>query len=214
LTAAFVAAVPIFCKGTRLRRRAVKIAVNPVLVAVRRNVAALALAAATLIPMVAACFHSGSDQSKPPESSAPASGQGHRGPFFPQCGGINDETVTNLTHVSGLVNTAKNSVGCQWLVGGRFLGTHFFFSWYRGSPIGRERKTEELSRTSVEDINISGHGGFIAIGNQPTLNSLCEVGIQFSDDFIEWSVNFSQKPFPDPCDIAKELTRQSIVNSK
>jgi len=182
---------------------------------VRRNVAALALAAATLVPMAAACSHSGSNQSQSPQSSAQASGQGHHGPFFPQCGGISDETVNQLTQINGLVNTAKNSVGCQWLAGGGILGPHFSFSWYRGSPIGRERKTEELSRSSVEDLNINGHGGFIAVGNDPTLgDSLCEVGIQFADDFIEWSVNFSQKPFPDACNIAKELARQSIANSK
>jgi hypothetical protein len=106
-------------------------------------------------------------------------------------------------------------VGCQWLAGGGILGPHFSFSWYRGSPIGRERKTEELSRSSVEDININGHSGFVAIGNDPALgDSLCEVGIQFADDFIEWSVNFSQKPFPDACNIAKELARESIANSK
>jgi hypothetical protein len=182
---------------------------------VRRNVAAaLALAAAILIP-TAACSDSGSNNSSPTQSSGSASGEGHHGPFFPQCGGISDETVTNLTKVAGLVNTAKNSVGCQWLAGGGIIGPHFSFSWYRGSPIGRERKTEELSRASVEDINIDGHGGFIAIGNEPTLgDSLCEIGIQFSDDFIEWSVSFNQKPFPDPCDVAKELTRQSIANSK
>ncbi|WP_372458181.1 DUF3558 domain-containing protein [Mycobacterium fragae] len=182
---------------------------------VRRNVAAaLALAAAILIP-TAACSDSGSNNSSPTQSSGPASGEGHHGPFFPQCGGISDETVTNLTKVAGLVNTAKNSVGCQWLAGGGIVGPHFSFSWYRGSPIGRERKTEELSRASVEDINIDGHGGFIAIGSEPTLgDSLCEIGIQFSDDFIEWSVSFNQKPFPDPCDVAKELTRQSIANSK
>ncbi|MCV7399375.1 DUF3558 domain-containing protein [Mycobacterium fragae] len=181
----------------------------------RRNVAAaLALAAAILIP-TAACSDSGSNNSSPTQSSGPASGEGHHGPFFPQCGGISDETVTNLTKVAGLVNTAKNSVGCQWLAGGGIVGPHFSFSWYRGSPIGRERKTEELSRASVEDINIDGHGGFIAIGSEPTLgDSLCEIGIQFSDDFIEWSVSFNQKPFPDPCDVAKELTRQSIANSK
>jgi hypothetical protein len=184
-------------------------------VAVRRNVAALALAAATLIPAVAACSHSGSDQSRSTASTAPASGQGQHGPFFPQCGGISDETVTKLTEVTGLVNTAKNSVGCQWLAGGGILGPHFSFSWYRGSPIGRERKTEELSRSSVEDVNIDGHSGFVAVGNDPTLgDSLCEVGIQFSTDFIEWSVNFSQKPFPDACNVAKELARQSIENSK
>jgi Protein of unknown function (DUF3558) len=187
-------------------------------VAVRRNVyktVALALAAAILIPTAAACSDSGSSNSSPTQASGPEPGEGHHGPFFPQCGGIGDETVTNLTKVAGLVNTAQNSVGCQWLAGGGIIGPHFSFSWYRGSPIGRERKTEELSRSSVEDINIDGHGGFIAIGNEATLgDSLCEIGIQFSDDFIEWSVSFNQKPFPDPCDVAKELTRQSIANSK
>src|ERR1700735_3295184 len=165
--------------------------------------------------MAAAYSHSGSNQSQSPESSAPASGEEHHVPFFQPCGGISDETVNQLTQINGLVNTAKNSVGCQWLAGGGILGPHFSFSWYRGSPIGRERKTEELSRSSVEDININGHGGFIAVGNDPTLgDSLCEVGIQFADDFIEWSVNFSQKPYPDACNIAKELARQTIANGK
>jgi Protein of unknown function (DUF3558) len=166
-------------------------------VAVRRNPAALALAASAMIlaSSVAGCSDSGDN--KPGATTS------------------NDQTVTELTKVSGLTNTAKNSVGCQWLAGGGILGPHFSFSWYRGSPIGRERKTEELSRASVDDININGHSGFIAVGNEPNLgDSLCEVGIQFEDDFIEWSISFSQKPFPPPCDIAKELTRQSIANSK
>ncbi|BCQ08221.1 putative lipoprotein LprB [Mycobacterium heckeshornense] len=181
----------------------------------RRSVVALAVVAATSIPVMAACSDSGSSQPQPTQSSSPASAEGQHGPFFPQCGGVSDQTVSELTKVPGLVNTAQNSVGCQWLAGGGILGPHFSFSWYRGSPIGRERKTEELSRTSVEDININGHSGFIAIGSEPTLgDSLCEVGIQFQDDFIEWSVSFNQKPFPDPCDVAKELTRQSIANSK
>jgi Protein of unknown function (DUF3558) len=106
-------------------------------------------------------------------------------------------------------------VVCPWLQGGGILGPHFSFTWYRGSPIGRERKTEELSRASVEDLNIEGHSGFIAVGDDQNLgNNLCEVGIQFQDDFIEWSISFSEQPFPDPCDVAKELTRQSIVNAK
>lgn len=161
------------------------------------------------------CSGSGGNNSGPSVPSTPNNAEGKHGPFFPQCGGVSDETVTQLTKISGLINTAKNSVGCQWLAGGGISGPHFSFSWYRGSPIGRERKTEELSRASVEDININGHGGFIAVGNEASLgDSLCEVGIQFSDDFIEWSVSFSQKPFPPACDIAKELARQSIANSK
>ncbi len=180
-----------------------------------RNAKALAVAAAAMIPLFAACS-SGSEPSSPgaPSTPAPQDNASH-GPFFPECGGISDQTIAEQTRVTGLVNTARNSVGCQWLQGGGILGPHFSFTWYRGSPIGRERKTEELSRASVEDINIEGHSGFIAVGEDPTIgNNLCEIGIQYNDDFIEWSISYSQEPFPDPCDVAKELTRQSIVNAK
>ncbi len=181
---------------------------------VSRNAKALAVLAAAMIPMFAACSGSEPSSNEVPQTSAPPQNVAH-GPFFPQCGGISDQTLNELTRVPGLVNTARNSVGCQWLVGGGILGPHFSFTWYRGSPIGRERKTEELSRASVEDINIEGHNGFIALGEDPTIgNNLCEIGIQFEDDFIEWSISYAEEPFPDPCDVAKELTRQSIVNSK
>jgi hypothetical protein len=181
----------------------------------RRSAKALAVAGAAMIPVFAACSgSSGSTSPSAPSTPAPSQNASH-GPFFPECGGVSDQALAEQTRVTGLVNTARNSVGCQWLQGGGILGPHFSFTWYRGSPIGRERKTEELSRASVEDINIEGHSGFLAIGTDPTIgNNLCEVGIQFQDDFIEWSVSFAQQPFPDPCNVAKELTRQSIVNAK
>jgi hypothetical protein len=180
-----------------------------------RNAKALAVAAAAIIPLFAACSSSDSNSANAPQSAAPSAPNANHGPFFPECGGVNDQVIAEQTRVPGLLNTARNSVGCQWLAGGGILGPHFSYTWYRGSPIGRERKTEELSRASVEDINIEGHNGFIALGQDPTLgNNLCEIGIQFKDDFIEWSISYSQKPFPDPCGVAKELTRQSIVNAK
>lgn len=174
------------------------------------------VAAAAVLPVVAACSSGpedpGSPSVPPSTESAPAA---QHGPDFPECGGITDQTISQLTEVPGLVNTARTSVGCQWLAGGGIVGPHFSFTHFRGSPIGRERKTEELSRASVEDINIEGRDGFIAIGEDPVLGpSLCEIGIQFDDDFIEWSVSFAQKPYPDACEVAKELTRQSIVNAK
>ena len=173
-------------------------------------------AAVTTLPLLAACSGSG-DAGGPdvPQTEGPDPGAIKHGPFFPECGGIGDEEISKQTQVTGLVNTAKTSVGCQWLAGGQITGPHFSFSWYRGSPIGRERKTMELTRTSVEDIDIEGHGGFIGYTDSPPLGvSLCEIGIQFDDDFIEWSISFDRKPFPDACEVAKELTRQSIVNSK
>jgi hypothetical protein len=174
----------------------------------------LALAAGVALVVVAGCSDDSPAQD-PGVPQTPTAADATHGPFFPQCGGISDQTVAELTRVAGLVKTARNSVGCQWLVSGGILGPHFSFTWFRGSPIGRERKTEELSRTSVEDINIDGHDGWIAIGSDPSLgDNLCEIGIQFDDDFIEWSVSYYEQPFPDPCGVAKELTRQSIANSK
>lgn len=185
---------------------------------VNRNMVRMAGAIAALAGMsaLAACSSSDSPGPQPGAPSAPAPGaDAKHGPMFPECGGVSDQTVQQLTQVSGLVNTAKNSVGCQWLVNGGIVGPSFSFTWFRGSPIGRERKTEELSRTRVDDINIDGHSGFVAVGTDPTLgDNLCEVGIQFDDDFIEWSVSFAEKPFPPACEVAKELTRQSIVNAK
>ncbi|EHB49795.1 LprB [Mycolicibacterium rhodesiae JS60] len=179
---------------------------------------AVAAGAVAIVAALGACSDSGSGPGQATGTqgpSQPQAGNAKHGPMFPECGGISDQTMAEQTRVTGLVTTAKNSIGCQWLAGGGILGPHFSFTWYRGSPIGRERKTEELSRTSVEDINIEGHSGFIAIGTDPTLgDNLCEVGIQFNDDFIEWSVSFAEKPFPPACDVAKELTRLSIVNAK
>ncbi len=180
----------------------------------RRYGQRLAVVAVAMIPVLAACSDSGSSSPEVPTSEAPEQNITH-GPFFPECGGVSDEEMTEQTQVAGLVNTAKTSVGCQWLAGGSILGPHFSFTWFRGSPIGRERKTMELSRTSVEDITIEGHEGFMGINEDPTMGvNLCEVGVQFGDDFIEWSISFAQQPFPDACDVATELTRQSIVNSR
>lgn len=184
--------------------------------AVGRFAAGLAILAVGVLP---ACSSSSTpDQSQSPDGSgggAPISGSGKHGPLFPECGGVSDQTLAEQTRVTGLVKTAVNSVGCQWLAGGGILGPHFSFTWFRGSPIGRERKTEELTRTSVDDINIEGHDGWVAVGTDPMLgDNLCEIAIQFDDDFIEWSVSFAQKPYPPACDVAKELTRQLIVNAK
>jgi hypothetical protein len=153
----------------------------------------MAIGMATAVSLLAGCSNNSSSGTNNPGSSQPSpQQQASHGPFFPECGGISDQTVGQLTQARGLVNAGRNSAGCQW-----------------------ERKTEELSRTSVDDINIDGHSGFIAVANDPTMgDNLCEVGIQFQDDFIEWSISYAEKPFPPPCDVAKELTRQSIANAK
>lgn len=168
-----------------------------------------------VLPLVAACAGgSGGAGQQPSSSAAPSSKQATHGPFFPECGGVSDQTLAQLTGVAGLVVTARNAVGCQWLVNGSISGPWFSFSWFRGSPIGRERKNEDLSRTTVNDITIDGHGGYIAVATDRLGTRLCDVSIQYQDDFFEWSIQFVRKPFPNPCDIATELARQTIATVK
>lgn len=181
----------------------------------RRSAKTVFAGAVAVLALVSGCGTGSNDANGPdvPQTNGPQASK--HGPFFPECGGVSDQEIGKQTQVGGLVGTAKNSVGCQWLVNGLIVGPHISFNWYRGSPIGRERKTEELTRTKTEDVEIEGHGGFIAYNDTPELGvALCEIGIQFDDDFIEWSISFDRKPFPDSCEVAKELTRQTIVNSQ
>ncbi|QLL07691.1 DUF3558 domain-containing protein [Mycobacterium vicinigordonae] len=178
-----------------------------------KKVAYSAVLTAT-VPLLAACpggTHNSADQPRP---SPRTTKQASHGPFFPECGGVSDQTVAQLTGTAGLVLTARNSLGCQWLVNGSISGPWFSFSWFRGSPIGRERKNEDLTRTSVDNITIDGHSGFVAVATDRLGARLCDVAIQFQDDFFEWSIQFNRKPFPNPCDIATELARQSIAAAK
>jgi len=176
----------------------------------RWSVALVALV--VMLPPLAACSGGSRGTGGQHTSSTTATPkQATHGPFFPECGGVSDQTLAQLTGVTGLVVTARNAVGCQWLVNGSISGPWFSFSWFRGSPIGRERKNEDLSRTSVDDITIDGHSGYVAVATDRLGTRLCDVSIQYQDDFFEWSIQFVRKPFPDPCGIATELARQTIA---
>ncbi|PRC60291.1 hypothetical protein C6A85_19055, partial [Mycobacterium sp. ITM-2017-0098] len=74
--------------------------------------------------MLAACSDSEPQGPSVPSTDAPSQSVSH-GPFFPEGGGVSDEEIIKQTEVPGLVNTAKTSVGCQWLSGGSILGPHF-----------------------------------------------------------------------------------------
>ncbi|MCV7093791.1 DUF3558 domain-containing protein [Mycobacterium kubicae] len=181
-----------------------------------RAVAVLAIAAALQPVLVAACTSGGTSGPGAQRSSSPSTTRAAaHGPFFPECGGVTDETVSRLTRVPGLVTTARNSVGCQWLARGTVDGPWFSFTWFRGSPIGRERSSEERMRPRVDDITIDGHHGFIAVASvTKAVNRLCDVAIQYQDDFFEWSIRYQRRPLYDPCDIAVELSRQSIAAAR
>ena len=112
-----------------------------------------------------------------------------------------------------IVNPVQNNVNVRVWTNKDSTGTRTgpvaSFNWYRGSPIGRERATEQLSRASTTDIEIKGHRGFIA----HDATAICEVGIEFGADFFEWSVSAgSNSPLTieQVCDATRELSRLSI----
>ncbi len=131
----------------------------------------------------------------PPKAPADAGS----GPYFGECGGVTTEEVTKITGFGGLQNTVNNTSSCEWSANSLRTGAVASFNWYRGSPIDRERATEQLSRSVTQDVEIKGHKGFIAWDH-----TICEIGIAFGADFFEWSVR---------ADASSELTTEQICNA-
>ena len=137
-----------------------------------------------LVLGLGACSSSSDDSTSAPRNTPVAPGPAGAGPFFGRCGGVTTAEVTSLTKFVNLQHAVDNTSVCEWSNGVNRTGSVASFNWYRGSPIGRERATEQLSRQSTKDIEIKGHKGFIASDE-----GICEIGIQFGADFFEWSVS-------------------------
>ncbi|WP_159441869.1 DUF3558 domain-containing protein [Williamsia sterculiae] len=174
----------------------------------RRSVALLALAVALTTPL-AACSDDSGDSA--PATAASPTAQAGSGPFFGHCGNITSQEVTTISGLPGLTNTVNNSSGCEW-TSGDVTGPHLSFNWYRGSPIGRERSTEQLSRPTVKDISVGGAPGFLASDL-----GICEIGIDFGADFVEWSLSTGTTSGQQPlrttdqlCDSATQLSTLTV----
>ncbi len=130
------------------------------------------------------------------------------GPHFPECAGVSDEEITAIFQLPTPVVT-RNSVGCVWEIVG---GPSVSFSWYRGSPIGREAAGSDRIGRPPDKIEIEGQPGFV--GSLASA-SICEIGVQFGDDFVHWSVTYAaSRPAADPCTVAKELAALSVKRRK
>ena len=168
------------------------------------------------ILVLTGCSDGDSTNQSPTTNTESAPGKAGEGPFFGECGGVTTEDVARVTGVAGLTNTVNNPSVCEWVTSQDQLGPQFSFNWYRGSPIGRERATIQLSRDSVEDITIDGHSGFMG-----SSTGICEIGIAFGADFFEWSISYGLLPADgqsnpsdeDICAAAKTLSTQSIENA-
>ena len=167
--------------------------------------------AAALAALVAGCGsaeHSQSSSSEP--SSSQGQGQALAAPFFGECGSVTDEEVRDAAVVPVFTSITRNSVGCEWEAAG-FSGPSVSFSWYRGSPIDRERSGSELIGRPSDDIEVAGQPGFLAA----TDGYLCEVGVGFGEDFVHWSVTYgNQSPTADPCEVATDLAELTVERAQ
>lgn len=157
--------------------------------------------------LLAACNSPGSDDAADTETRQESSG-----PFFGECGAVTDDEVHDRLAVTAFDRITRDSVGCVWEVGGEQTPS-VTFSWYRGSPIARERAGSELIGRPAEDIEIAGHPGFRGSGINALTGEtvICEIGIEFGSDFQHWSVSYgATPPTADPCVVAQELAELSI----
>lgn len=133
-----------------------------------------------------------------PEDGGQGGGQG---PDLGLCGSVTDAEVEQATGLPASVRIVKDPVGCQWDAGELTGGSHVSFTWYRGSPSGRERAIDEAVGRTVSDVTIGGRPGFAS-----RLDSrLCEVAVTYGDDFFLWSVAYGGAGRSDACDAAKSL---------
>ena len=181
----------------------------------RRRLPSMVIGMAMAVSLLAACSTDSSGPSNPSSPQPSPQQNATHGPLFPECGGVSDQTVTQLTEVAGLINTARNSAGCQWLQNGGIIGPALLVHVVPRQP---DRPGAQDRRAVADQRRGHQHRRPQRLHRRrhdPTMgDNLCEVGIQFQDDFIEWSISYNEKPFPSPCDVAKELTRQSIANAK
>ena len=126
---------------------------------------------------------------------------------------VTDDEVAKAFGMPAFTGVTRNSVGCEWETAG-IGGPSVTFSWYRGSPIGRERAGSELIGRPATDIDIQGHPGFIG-SSVAKATILCELGVEFGGDFVHWSVMYAERATRGgPCTVARDLAELSVVEGQ
>lgn len=146
--------------------------------------------------------HAGADKTDGPAKP--------NGPMFAECAGLTPQEVAQKLGGGSASVEFRNSVACEWAVGSSAQAS---FTWYRGSPIGREESWEGKTRDDMQRITIRGYPGFLIY--QPDQN-LCELGADFGNDFIEWSIEFGMQRSgaQQPCEGTRQLAELSIDRAK
>ncbi|OZC65953.1 hypothetical protein CH306_15720 [Rhodococcus sp. 15-725-2-2b] len=127
--------------------------------------------------------------------------------FVGECGSMDNTEVQRLTAVSDLTVVSENAVRCRWESA---TGAYAMFTWYRGSPIDRERSVAEAVGRTIERIDVDGHPGFTAAAS----GASCEAGVENGDGFVHWSVNYVIDGPRDSCDVVEDLARTTMSKAK
>jgi hypothetical protein len=171
------------------------------------------VAAAAVLLVAATGCGGGSADGPAPEvgatSAQPTEDLGVGAMYFGECGSVSTEEFTSLTGLGGVQLQERNTVGCRW-ESGSIEGGHGSFSWYRGSPIQRERTLVERVGRLPEDLTVGPMTGYVA-----EASSLCEVGLASGGDFFLWSVLYPESRIGgDLCGPVEELARLTVERAQ
>ncbi|RZK95132.1 MAG: DUF3558 domain-containing protein [Rhodococcus sp. (in: high G+C Gram-positive bacteria)] len=151
---------------------------------------------------------SGNGSETDPVASAPATSVSPQpGAFVGECGSLTDAEVYERAGIAGLAPVSRNGIKCRWEAGAE---RYVMFTWYRGSPIDRERSVAKGIGHEVHDLEIAGHRGFSSqnVG-------FCEVALATGSDFVHWLVRYGTGTAPsDPCAAPTALGRLTLEKAK
>lgn len=114
-------------------------------------------AAAAALTLVG-CASGNGDDAGMPDALPRTSTAAQPGAFVGECGSLTDGEVYERAGMSGLKPSSRNGIKCRWEADGG--ARYVMFTWYRGSPIDRERSVAQGIGHEVHDLDIAGHRGF------------------------------------------------------
>lgn len=167
------------------------------------------LGVAVLVFAATGCSAENSESTLDSTSSTAAPTPATEELFVGECGSMTDEQLGSITGVPGIASSSKNGVRCRWEAPDS--GAYAMFTWYRGSPIDRERSVAAQIGREIAYIDVDGHPGFTAKG----ADTSCEAGVESGDGFLHWSLNYAfAVPPRDSCEVVEDLARATVANAK
>ncbi|MCQ4122010.1 DUF3558 domain-containing protein [Rhodococcus tibetensis] len=165
-----------------------------------------ACVAAAVLTLVGCASGGGEDSGTtdlPPRTSAAETGA-----FVGECGSLTDAEVYERSGMSGLTPVSRNGIKCRWEADGG--ARYVMFTWYRGSPIDRERSVAQGIGHEVHDLEIAGHRGFSSQNE-----GFCEVALATGGDFVHWLVRYGGGVTPsDPCAAPTALVEITVEKAR